>query len=79
MVAPPPFNGDVPRADAIRTDWTAAKPKRNTYADLIQELNMISMIGKGRVFSSGPHVSATHMIYLKLHGDTLYTKMKLND
>lgn len=59
--------------------WATYVPKRKEYAEVVKELNALTMVGGGSVFTRGPHVQATHLAYLKPPMDAVLTSLKSKD
>lgn len=66
-------------ATRLRASWGVAKPSRQDYGKEVTEVKASRLVGEGRVFERGPHVSVTHMGFFKPPSDALLTELRQKD
>ena len=49
----------------VRAAWAVAQPGRPQYAEVVQAISSLKMVGEGSIFERGLHLSATHLTYFK--------------
>lgn len=72
-------SGDEDVADLVKVSWATAKPTRNDYAVVVNDINAAKLVGEGSAFERGPHVPVTHFGYFKPPIDAFITDLKAKD
>lgn len=65
--------------EKMRAAWASIAPEWKDYAAVVSEIHPANVMGDASCLSRGPHVSITHMEYLKPTNEVFVTELRAKD